>query len=267
MNNSWQGGNWNLYPLISASMPFQLAFDEVMLKHYLQSYEKIPAPMLRFYLSDKPWVSLGYSRRGFKRSYGSAHASPEKFRYVRDLPVCRRITGGGRVVHGNDIIFSVIAHKESEPSFGSVRLSYLKIHEAVKLAFENLGLAPRFYRCDEPLPKGEDCFLYPIATDLAIGKKKMAGGAQKRTHGVMLHQESIKLPGEVDAFRMMDELRRALTEIFHLNLCDTPLNPEWMHEAKSLSKLKYETNSFQEDEDLASESREDAVSVSSEWEP
>ena len=92
-------------------MSFQMALDEVLFRNM----EENPGePVLRFYYADGPSVTVGYSHKG------------------TDKGTIPRMTGGGRVIHGDDLIFSLIARKEHDESFRSVRVSYWKIHEALK---------------------------------------------------------------------------------------------------------------------------------------
>ena len=205
-------------------MPFQLALDEVLFHRAKKNH----GPTLRFYFSSEPWSTLGYSQKGFHQN---------------GIPACRRITGGGKVLHGKDLIFSLTSQKEHDEIFSSVRMSYLKIHEAVKLAFESLGKTAEFYRCDENLPRGKDCFLFPIATDLRLGKHKIAGGAQKRSHGALLHEESIKLEG-VDADALTKTLRQAFEKIFQMKIIAANLEPAWLNEAKAVAAKKYSPQGF-----------------------
>lgn len=213
-----------MLPTISAAMPFQMALDEILLQRMKADSLK---PVLRFYFSAGPWLTVGYSEKNLPSAENG-------------VPVCRRITGGGRVIHGNDLIFSFVAAKEHDESFHSVRLSYLKIHEAVKAGFEFLGERPRFYRCDENLPKGQDCFLFPIATDLGLNRKKIAGGAQKRSGKILLHQESIKIPSALEADQRAEALCRGIEQVFGVRLVRADLAPQMMEEAEKLSRERYE---------------------------
>lgn len=221
---------WLLLPEISAPMPFQMAFDEILFRRAESTVSDTVSdtPVLRFFYASEPWVTVGYS-------YVNG-----RLRDFRDKKICRRITGGGVIVHGKDLIFSVIARKDDDDSFTSVRQSYLKIHEAVKQGFERLGHKPRFYRCDESLPKGDDCFRFPIATDLALGKKKIAGGAQKRSSRVMLHQESVKIPKGTGAEALMVAIKIGFEEIFNMEFVPGYLTPEFLEETEQLSRKKYE---------------------------
>lgn len=236
--------HWKLLPPISASMSFQMALDELLFRARESQYldkdlshndreDLFPPPILRFYFSDRLSSTVGYSHRGAQTENG--------------VEVVRRITGGGKVDHGRDLVFSLIAHKSHDESFGSVRVSYWKIHEALKKGFESLGMSPRFYRCDESLPEGPECFRYPISSDLALGRKKIAGGSQKRSAGTLLHQESIVVPKSVDVFMLCKAVRAGFESIFEVSLEDSFLKPEWFENAADLSKEKYQPlviNSF-----------------------
>ncbi len=96
-----------------------------------------------------------------------------------------------------------------------------------------------FYRCDENLPRGKDCFLHPIATDLALNGKKIAGGAQKRSSGAMLHQESLQFPNGVETQALQAKLSEGFEEVFQIKLKGLDLAPELLQEAGRLAKEKY----------------------------
>ena len=214
--------SWQILPVISAPMPFQMALDEVLFR---RSESRGGLPILRFFFSSEPWTTVGYSMKSVQSG--------------RTEKLCRRLTGGGRVEHGKDLIFSLIARKDHDDSFGSVRMSYLKIHEAIKKGYEVLNLSCEFYRCDENLPKGGDCFLYPIATDLKSRGRKVAGGAQKRSAGVLLHEESVILTEGLDPFDLMKAIRAGFEEIFQIHCADALMDPAWLEEASVLARDKY----------------------------
>ena len=136
-------------------------------------------------------------------------------------------------------MFSLIARKQDDESFSQVRLSYLKIHEALKQAFESLGFRPEFYRCDENLPRGKDCFVFPIATDLALDGKKIAGGSQKRSSGVLLHQESVQLRKGLEWEVLMPALIAAFEKRFEVNIRPAQMDPGLLGRAEKLAAEKY----------------------------
>ena len=59
--------SWSQLPTISASMPFQMALDEVLFRSLEDAYHQNPevelSPLFRFYFSSEPWISVGYSHK------------------------------------------------------------------------------------------------------------------------------------------------------------------------------------------------------------
>lgn len=228
--------SWSVLPTLSAPMPFHMAFDEFLFRS-LEQGDEIPSPLLRFYFSSEPWVTVGYSHQKLQVPGTNAKGARPHQPHQPLERICRRITGGGRVEHGKDVIFSIVARKEDHDAFKSVRISYLKIHEAVKWAWEKLGYEPRFYRCDERLEKGADCFRFPIATDLAVKGGKVAGGAQRRSAGILLHEESVKLLPGVDAEQLIENIKAGFESVFEMKLQPLDLNPEWLMKAEKSKEV------------------------------
>ena len=215
--------------MVSAPMSFQMALDEILfrqIEHKLESAEH-RKPLLRFYFSSEPWVTLGY----FSKLTDTPFA----------MPACRRLTGGGRVLHGNDFIFSLIAHKSDDVSFGSVQESYLKIHEAVKAAFETMGYNPQFHslRATHRVAPTAECFINPIESDLKLAGKKVAGGAQKRSSGVLLHHESIQVPEGVSIKQLYHALQKSFERRFGIAFENASWDPGILSRAKELSANEY----------------------------
>jgi lipoate-protein ligase A len=248
---------WQLLPTISAPMPFQMALDELLFEFQKKDPQ---TPVLRFYVSSEPWISAGYSFRD--------PAALSKSGLVLEnskAPVCRRMTGGGCVLHGRDLIFSLIARysgtgsvsagngacpslsekgtgtilekqKWSQSPLSSIRTSYEKIHEGVKMGLESRGLDPKFYGREAALPKGSDCFDFPVTSDLSWKGKKIAGGAQKRSEGVLLHHESVQVPQGIAREELIRAVRQGLEQVFGAEIQDTELNPDIFFKAEQLAK-------------------------------
>lgn len=217
-------------------MPQQMALDELLFQETIEARAAglEPMPLLRFYYASEPWISVGYSYAGWREGSSLAPEAADG-----RVPACRRITGGGTVLHGNDLMFTLVASREDHESFKSVRLSYLRLHEIVKNAVESLGLPVRFYRCDQPLAKGKECFVFPIATDLEACGRKIAGGGQKRSLGVMLHQESIQLPKRTLDPALVTALQRSFAEGFNTRLEPADFDPQILFQAEKLGEAKY----------------------------
>ena len=216
---------WQLLSTISAPMPFQMALDQLLFEKQKNENQK---PLLRFYYSSEPWISVGYSFRD-----ASSFSRSELVRTHPSIPVCRRLTGGGCVFHGRDLIFSFIVRTDVDPEkLGSVRTSYSKIHESVKMGFEALGLNLKFYRLAEELPKGNDCFRFPVVSDLAWKGQKIAGGAQKRSQGVLLHQESIQVPDGMESKKLIAGIIKGFEAVFNVTVTEETWDPGLFFEAE-----------------------------------
>lgn len=221
--------NWSLLPTISAPMPLQMALDELL----FASQKKVPqSPSLRFYVSPVPWISVGCSFRD-----SAAFSKSGLITKNSQVPVCRRVTGGGCVLHGRDLIFSLVARMSADPErLGAVQTSYAKIHEGVRIALQGCGLDSEFYSSKENLPKGNDCFDFPVESDLSWKGKKIAGGAQKRSEGVLLHHESILIPQGIEPKALMRRVCQGMEQVFSLSIQDAILDPEVYFQAEKNSK-------------------------------
>jgi lipoate-protein ligase A len=120
--------------------------------------------------------------------------------------------------------------------FGSVRTSYSKIHESVKIGLQECGLDPKFYSSKDVLPKGNDCFDFPVESDLSRNGKKIAGGAQKRSEGVLLHHESILIPPDVQEGDLIAGIKQGLEAVFGLSIQKADLDPGIYFQAEKLIK-------------------------------
>jgi lipoate-protein ligase A len=65
-----------------------------------------------------------------------------------------------------------------------------------------------------------------VESDLSWKGKKIAGGAQKRSGGVLLHQESIRIPRGVDRRKLMGALRQGFETVFGVTVSNAELDPE-----------------------------------------
>lgn len=158
-----------------------MALDEAIM---LRMAEKESAPTLRIYRWLYPCVSIGRFQ-----SIGE----------VGNFPIVRRPTGGGSVYHNEDgFTYSLIYREDSGAVARGTAASYLQIHEAVAAALNGLGMEAGLY---SPVSKRGKafgaCFASPVESDVICGGRKVAGAAQRRRFGVVLHQGEIGLPLDV----------------------------------------------------------------------
>ncbi len=141
--------------------------------------------LLRTYCWNEESVTLGYfSKWTSKDRLGNS---------------ARRWTGGGRVEHGDDLTFSLAIPRTESLSSLSGNERYTWIHTLVKDAlasFQFETILEEGPTATERTPDGsEACFMNPVPSDLLDSSGvKIAGGAQRRVAGAILHQGSVRVP-------------------------------------------------------------------------
>lgn len=145
-------------------------------------------PTLRLYRWSQPTISLGYFQ-----PYGDcAKLDPP----LRDLPVVRRSTGGGAILHDLELTYS-LALPLTHPLVGNnPRGLYELAHAAVIATLAELGVAAARsgFSDDSSAARGPFfCFARRHEADLLLGDQKIAGSAQRRTRHAILQHGSIVL--------------------------------------------------------------------------
>jgi len=183
--------------------------------------------MLRVFDWAAPWVTFGYAQR---------HAQVVQVR--PDLPVVRRWTGGGTVVHEGDWTFSLfVPEQEDEIATLSSGEIYAWLHGAIVQSLQqqrsNVRLATRADVIEGPV-----CFASPVCHDILIGTDKVAGGAQRRTKRGLLHQGSIS-PGIVPPGFTATLAAALARESEASGMCE-----EWEAQATVLAEERYAQESW-----------------------
>lgn len=196
-------GSWNM------------AVDEFLLLRAVEANDLA----IRIYRWEEPTVSLGY----FQDS-SEFHASGQ----IPGLPVVRRLSGGGAILHDREITYSIALSQGHSLAADPIRL-YEAAHAGITGAIGKCGvtLAPRgtsLKQEDEPFL----CFSRGDHNDLMLNGVKVVGSAQRRRKGAVLQHGSIlleasphapELPGIRDlvpSFEMDESLPDSIGEaIFH----------------------------------------------------
>ena len=172
-----------------------MAIDETLLQNVQPDWPIV----LRIYRWDRPTLSLGHFQRIEDRIEHSL---------LRELPWVRRKTGGGAIVHDQELTYSVlIPNRDDFPAKGHSEPLYRAIHSAFVETFRLLGwnaelsesctCASLKRRNTEPFL----CFLRRSPVDIIIGDVKILGSAQRRSttgllqHGSFLLRRSQWTPG------------------------------------------------------------------------
>ena len=231
-------GDWNM------------AVDEVLLDWAVRQ----SACWLRVYGWTPATVSLGYFQHYAERS---AHAPSAA------SPAVRRLTGGGAIVHDDELTYSLVLPAGHALAAMRDRL-YAAMHGALVDALAEFDVAAELWPADlaGPLPEPFLCFLRRSPGDVVVARSvglplgvKIAGSAQRRRRGAVLQHGSLllrrsaaapELPGLSDLFDGFPGpeqfLPRWLARIqSHLAITwqESALEPDLRRAAEELAESRY----------------------------
>ncbi len=212
------------------SAAMNMAIDESLL-------ESAKVPSLRFYRWDHAALSFGYFGR---------YAAVAPHQSERDL--VRRWTGGGVVLHGDDLTYSLVipAH---DSSFANSSMSiYAAIHEGIRCALVASGKRAELATVAGVVDTGTavsdrgynagHCFANPVRADVLVNGQKVAGAAQRRTRAGLLQQGSIQQVALTEDFG--DKFAAHMTE----NCKRRKLGAILIDRADQIAKEKYGTTAW-----------------------
>ncbi|OIO39009.1 MAG: hypothetical protein AUJ72_01570 [Candidatus Omnitrophica bacterium CG1_02_46_14] len=223
-----------LDPARSAAL--NMAIDECLMESQVLPDVR---PVLRFYSWDQPAYSIGYFQKVSEIAERFHLSDP-------NIPIVRRLTGGGLVKHGHDLTFSIAA-KDSHSYFScGAKNSYLKVNEAVRLGLKPLYPTIDYADCKSiPLGRGKGnrvCFEDPVCYDLLLNGKKIVGASQRRKNGIVLHQSSIHLSG--DPKIILKNIIEGFKECWKIELIEEPLTEKELETSKQKEKERYTSNNW-----------------------
>jgi lipoate-protein ligase A len=158
-----------------------MALDEV----FMEQAAAEGRPQLRIYGWHEPTVSLGYFQSIRQRE---SHPSS------RHCPLVRRPSGGGAIVHDQEITYALAV-----PGVWRAieqRDLYRRVHQRLAKLLLRLGAAAALSPPHAPGEAGEEpflCFQRRMEGDVLIGARKVVGSAQRRGKGVVVQHGSILL--------------------------------------------------------------------------
>jgi lipoate-protein ligase A len=165
--------------------------------------------------------------------------------YATQRDLIRRWTGGGVVLHGTDLTYSIVI-PASDPTFGESSVTiYEQIHRALADSLNAVGQQAELVspaRCADREPQrvvpAYNCFASPVRADVMINGRKVAGAAQRRTRRGLLQQGSIQ--GVIFANDVAERFARSLSA----NRSQLEINEQILKRAGELVDQKYGSYSW-----------------------
>jgi lipoate-protein ligase A len=143
------------------------------------------SPVLRFFRWDKPAATCGKHQ----------NLSDISTKIPAGYEAVQRPTGGGIVLHGDDLCVSLCWRAGQPPLPTRLKDHYAWIHNVLVQALIPTGDA-RLANCRECATVSpfaiRDCFNEPVVFDVLRNGRKIAGGALCRQKDVFLYQGSIQ---------------------------------------------------------------------------
>ena len=213
------------------SAAMNMAMDEALL-------EAAIVPSIRFYRWQSPALSFGYFGKFAKVAS-----------YASERDMVRRWTGGGIVLHGDDLTYSIVI-PSSDPVFDESSIAiYEKIHRALcetlvktgQRAVVAGGVDPgRSAVCKHATVSAGayNCFANPVRADVMIDGRKVAGAAQRRTRRGLLQQ------GSIQNIMIHGELAQRFARSLSRDCSWREITEKLLQQARELARQKYGANSW-----------------------
>ncbi|MEA3352643.1 MAG: biotin/lipoate A/B protein ligase family protein [Campylobacterota bacterium] len=142
----------------------------------------------------------------------------------KNIKIARRITGGGILVHGGDISYSIVMPKNIINTKG-VKETYRYLCTFLLQLYKKLCLKSRFAASlDIKDKKSGFCLSGTESYDIIINGKKIGGNAQRHTTKVLLQHGTIPFNLHRELFKnvlLEDEPFKNTTDLKELNALDS----------------------------------------------
>lgn len=232
MEKEWRLINFELHDAYT-----NMAIDEAI----FVMREKLSLPStLRFYSWQPPAISIGYFQKA---------NNPLLNKYKKEgLTFVRRFTGGGAILHKDEITYSLTCSLYHFPFFKDVIKAQRIIHQAIILGLNNIGINTKLNE-KEAESNSYFCFVKPTSFDIVKGEKKIAGSSQRRKnkaffqHGSILLNNEV-LPRNIDKKEIIKNLIIGFEKELKIRILPGELTKEEAKLSKKLKKGKYERDEW-----------------------
>jgi lipoate-protein ligase A len=205
--------------------------------------EKLGLPAsLRFYSWKPAAISIGYFQR---------IEDPSLKAYKRQkLTIVRRFTGGGAILHRNEITYSLVCSTHEFPTFRDITKTQQLVHEAIILGLQNLGINAELERKETQGPDPYFCFVTPSKNDVVDDGRKIVGSAQRRKNKAFFQHGSILMDNKIilesikekkDRGKIIDSLVWGFEKGLGIRLLPGHLTKQEVKLSQELKEIKYST--------------------------
>ena len=210
----------------------QMAADELLVLNF--------APCIRFFNWDKrPQATFGYVQK-----LEQAKAELESLGINH---FTRRMTGGGLVLHKDDLTFSLVfdLKERVQPS-----IIYTALHSAINEELSKAGFIASVYAGKSDYnPQTEqgqvqNCFTNPVADDLMQNGKKVLGGALRRFHKRVLYQGSLQIKNAENQKTKQALIKGFLKYLGQTYTQEINLMQDLLDNTKKLAQTKYKNKEW-----------------------
>lgn len=232
---------WRLIVDHAQNPYYNMAVDEAL----LISCSREPRPCLRFYEWEGCAVSIGY--------FQSVRDIEKSLNIPVPATIVRRPTGGGAVVHTDDITFALVCPESYLP--GPVIDSYRSINEHIIRNMEQsdqFRLIPNDHHAHKQ-NSPRFCFEEPTRYDILWRNIKVGGSAQRRRQGTVLHQSSFFYKKCCDVINssnpslrvsFMKIIENAVADLFGATFYSSSLTESETRTARELCTSRYATREW-----------------------
>ncbi len=169
----------------AATGSWNMAVDEAL----LESVAADGGSCLRFYRWKPATLSLGYFQALDDRA---RHAAS------KDCAVVRRATGGGAIVHDQELTYSLVT-RVSASRTGHAGELYQRMHQSVVRMMKHYGVEAEWAQGRPRRQEPFLCFQRRAAGDLVVGGHKIMGSAQRKRRSAVLQHGSLLLSRSASA--------------------------------------------------------------------
>lgn len=192
------------------------------------------------------WVPGPAATYGYAQFYSEVHrALPAAF----FENAARRPTGGGIVLHADDLTFSLIFQYPGRPTE-----IYQKLHRCILEALARQGQAlclsgvssKEAYQPSRA-HQASACFQNPVENDLLTDKgEKILGGALRRFGTTVLYQGSLQLPSARTNPHYKKAVIDGVRSFLAVDFAPRSITPEALEAARALAQTCYQTKAWRE---------------------